>query len=461
MTRPHSSLSLPLVAIVSAALGLVVGDRASSRRVAGGAPSFAEAVAAANPGVVQVAVLDPAPDPDEEPEGPEDLEPSRRGEGTGFLVDTQGHVLTNHHVVHGASRIRVTLPDRRQVPARLVGSDASTDVALLAIDPPTGVRPLRLGDSDALRVGDWVAAIGNPLSFEHSVTVGVVSSKGRKIWDASFDAYLQTDAAINPGNSGGPLIDSGGEVVGISSAMSREGQGIGFAIPINLAREVMAQLQAHGRVRRGYLGLQLGELDPDVRALLGLGERRGALVVDVVKDHSAERAGLRRYDVVTSAAGRPVADGDALVRLVAASAPGTRLDLGLLRDGRELSLTVEVGEREEAPKPAPSPGPSPSQPPPDALGLRVAALSKAERTRLEVPADRLGVVVEDLVSLAPGADELQDGDLVVEVDRRPTPDVEAYRQVLRQLPPGHMAVLLVYRPETAETFLSKLEVEGK
>ena len=346
------------MAVSSATLGLLVGDYASARRGAGGGPSFAEAVAAANPAVVRVAVLDPAPDPDGEAEQPGDLEPSRRGEGTGFLVDGKGHVLTNHHVVHGASRIRVTLPDRRQVRARLVGSDASTDVALLEIDPPPGVRPLRLGNSDTLRVGDWVAAIGNPLSFEHSVTVGVVSSKGRKIWDASFDAYIQTDAAINPGNSGGPLIDARGDVVGISSAMSREGQGIGFAIPVNLAREVMAELEAHGRVRRGYLGLQLGELDPDVRALLGVAERSGALVVDVVQGGMAEHAGLRRYDVITSAGGQPVADGDALVRLVAARSPGSRLELAVLRDGRELALTAEVGERQEtdaAPAPRPSP----------------------------------------------------------------------------------------------------------
>jgi serine protease Do len=448
------------MAVFSATLGLLVGDCARSRPGAGGGASFAEAVAAANPAVVRVAVLDPVPDPAGEAEEPGDLEPSRRSEGTGFLVDSQGHVLTNHHVVHGASRIRVTLPDRRQVRARLVGSDASTDVALLEIDPPPGMRPARLGNSDSLRVGDWVAAIGNPLSFEHSVTVGVVSSKGRKIWDASFDAYIQTDAAINPGNSGGPLIDARGDVVGINSAMSREGQGIGFAIPVNLAREVMAELQAHGRVRRGYLGLQLGELDSDVRRLLGLAERAGALVVDVVQGGLAEHAGLRRYDVITSAGGQPVADGDALVRLVAARAPGSRLELRVLRDGRELALTAEVGERQEQDA-APRPRPSPSEPPPDALGLSVAALSKAERTRFAVPADRLGVVIEDLVSLAPGADELQDGDLVVEVDRVPTPDLEAYRQVLGRLAPGRMAVLLVYRPETGETFLSKLEVEGK
>ena len=181
------------------------------------------------------------------------------------MVDSQGHMLTNHHVVPGPRRIRVRCADRREVRARLVGSDPSTDVALLKIEA-RGMRPVRLGNSDSLRVGDWVAPSATRCPSSTRVTVGVVSSKGRKIWDPSFDAYIQTDAAINPGNSGGPCEHARGEAVGINSAMSREGQGIGFAMPVNLAREVMAELRAHGRVRRGYLGMQLDELDPDVGA---------------------------------------------------------------------------------------------------------------------------------------------------------------------------------------------------
>ncbi|HEY6547773.1 MAG TPA: trypsin-like peptidase domain-containing protein, partial [Vicinamibacteria bacterium] len=211
-------------------------------------PDFADIVERVNPAVVHIAVLDAVlSNPHEEIEGAPDLEVPERGEGSGFLVDAEGYILTNHHLVSAPGRIRVRLADRRELPARFVGSDPSTDLALLKIDAP-GLPAVPLGDSDALRSGDWVAAIGNPLHFEHSVTVGVVSSKGRKIFDPSFDSYIQTDAAINPGNSGGPLINLSGEAVGINSAVSSEGQGIGFAVPINIARDVLLQLKAHGKV---------------------------------------------------------------------------------------------------------------------------------------------------------------------------------------------------------------------
>jgi serine protease Do len=383
----------------------------------------------------------------------------RRGEGSGFVVDPRGYILTNHHVVPGASRIRVRLADKRELTAVLVGSDPSTDLALLKVDAQD-LPAVPLGDSDRLRVGEWVCAIGNPYRFDHSVTVGVVSSKGRKIWDASFDSYIQTDAAINPGNSGGPLINGAGEAVGISSAVSREGQGIGFAIPINVARGILEQLRTRGHVSRGYLGIQLEELDPDLRRMLGYERPGGALVLDVISGGAGEEAGIERYDVVTRIGGEPVADGDELVRSISGRAPGSTVSLEVFRGGRELALTAQLVERRGPQTARREEGPAGEQPAGgDALGLDVVELSPKLRGDLALGEDRLGVVVRDVASTAAGGDALTHGDIIVEVNRRPTPDKAAYERALGGLAPGQPAFVLAYRPRSSSLFLAKLEVE--
>ncbi len=427
--------------------------------------SFADIVDRVNPSVVHVTVIETGPpgvlaEDEEEDPAIEELRP-RRGEGSGFVVDDDGYILTNHHLVQAPARIRVRFSDRREAPATLVGSDPNTDLALLKVDAP-GLRPVPLGDSDALRVGDWVCAIGNPYSFDHSVTVGVVSSKGRKIYDASFDAYIQTDAAINPGNSGGPLLNSAGEAVGINAAVSTEGQGISFAIPINLARDVIGQLRSQGRVTRGYLGVQLQELDPDLQKLVGWSEARGTVVLDVLKGGAGEAAGLERWDVITAVAGEAVKDGDHLVRAISARPPGSAVTLSVFRAGREVSLQARLAERaaSEAPPVAGLVRQDPAVEG-DALGLVVTELARKARNELKLPADRVGVVVLDVVGLSPGIDPLAHGDLVVEVNRRPTPDVAAYRKAVASLKPGDVAWLFVYRPRPAGTFLAKVEVEGR
>jgi serine protease Do len=479
VSRAVAALSFAFVAGVSALVGAVVGG--SARLTPPPAPgagdppfaaaagpsalgSFAEIVARVNASVVHIEVLDPNANPHAEVEGAPPIEVPQRGEGSGFVIDPLGYIVTNHHVVSGAERIRVHLADKRDVPAELVGTDQATDVALIRIDALPGLRAAALGDSDRLRVGDWVCAIGNPLGFDHSATVGVVSSKGRKIWDVSFDAYIQTDAAINPGNSGGPLLDAAGRVVGINAAVSREGQGIGFAIPINVAREVLAQLRARGQVTRGYLGVQLGELDPDYQRLLNLPDTRGALVVDLLAGQAGEAAGLRRYDVIRSVGSRAVASGDELVHTVALTPPGSDVALLVLRDGRELTLRARLSERAPAldAEPAPQP-PSEASPEPeergDALGLRVSALAPQARRKRQIPAERAGVVVEDVLGWAAESDALEPGDVIVEVDRQPTPDVAAYERALGRLAPGSKAVLFVYRPDPGTSFMAKLEVE--
>jgi serine protease Do len=412
--------------------------------------------------VVHIAVLDGvAVSPHEDVEDAPDLEVPERGEGSGFIIDPEGFILTNHHLVSAPGRIRVRLADRRELPARFVGSDPSTDLALLKVDAP-GLPSVPLGDSDALRSGDWVAAIGNPLHFEHSVTVGVVSSKGRKIFDPSFDSYIQTDAAINPGNSGGPLINLSGEAVGINSAVSSEGQGIGFAVPINIAKDVLLQLKAHGKVSRGYLGVQLQELDPDLRRLFTLKDAAGAMVVDVIPGGAGEAAGLKRYDVITAVSDEAVKDGDQLIRRISALAPGSTVVLKVTRDGKEVTLPARLSERAERADPLlPRRPVEPVAARGDALGLVVTELTSKQRAELQVPADKLGVAVREIVGLDPGADAIEHGDLVVEVNRRPTPTLAAYEKAIASVAPGEGAWLLLYRPSAAEVFLARIEAEAR
>jgi len=487
MPRTALGLSFALVAGVAGLLGILAGGGGVVGAVhhgsLGGPPDFADIVQRVNPAVVNIMVVEAPvekgarvghrrseePDPDsdqddsDDPDSDPDSDGLRRGEGSGFIVDPQGFILTNHHVVSSPDRIRVRLADKREFNARLVGSDPATDLALVKIDA-TDLPTVPLGNSDRLRVGEWVCAIGNPYRFDHTVTVGVVSSKGRKIYDPSFDAYIQTDAAINPGNSGGPLVNIAGEAVGISSAVSLEGQGIGFAVPINVAREILEQLRTQGRVTRGYLGIQLQDLEPDLQRLTGLSESRGALVVDVLDRTAGQAAGLKRYDVITAVAGKPVEDGDELVRAISNRAPGSDVALTVRRDGRELTLNARLDARgsdddEDGDRTARK-GVRPAATG-DALGLVVSDLSRQMQAQLHVPADRRGVVVKDIVGLDPGADTLDHGDIVVEVNRHPTPDLAAYRRAVDALSTGEPAWLFVYRPRPRGTFLTKIEVEGR
>jgi serine protease Do len=477
MTRAASILGVTLVALLAAALGYQAGGGGIVRAPLGpagfsGAPStLAEVVARVNPAVVHVDVIEEARDnPHEGIADAPALDLPRRGEGSGFVVDPEGYILTNHHLVPGPGRIRVRLADKRELHAEKIGSDPSTDLALLKVQA-TGLPYVRLGDSDRLRVGDWVCAIGNPLEFDHTVTVGVVSSLGRKIFNQSFDDYIQTDAAINPGNSGGPLVNMRGEAVGINAAVSSEAQGIGFAVPVNVARAVLGQLRESGRVRRGWLGIQLHELDPDLARMIGLPDPRGALVMDVVEGAAAAAAGVRRWDVITKVGGKAIADGDALVRTVSAMPPGTEVEVGLVREGRPVTLAARLGERapdEQEDGESPVPAVAPSSPPAkrgDSLGLAVANLPARVRAELRVPPDRAGVVIKDVIGADPGADDLEEGDIVVEVNRRPTPDLATYRRVLESLRPGEPAWVFVYRPQpgaargSLSSFLTRLEVE--
>src|SRR5438128_3467965 len=297
------------------------------------------------------------------PDGPprQDRDAPRRGAGSGFIIDPDGSILTNNHVIERAERITVKLADGRTLRARVIGADPDTDVALIKVDGQTNLPVAPLGDSATLRMGEWVCAIGNPLGYEHSVTVGVISFLGRKLFDQSLDNYIQTDAAINFGNSGGPLINARGEVIGINAAISSRASSIGFAVPINGAANVLPQLRARGRVSRGYMGVGLRDVDADLEHSLNLQVSHGALVQDSTAGSPADRAGLRPYDVIVTLDDRSIANDDQLIREIASRAPGSAARLRVIRDGHDQTLVVKLSERparERAEKADTPPGPS-------------------------------------------------------------------------------------------------------
>jgi serine protease Do len=466
MPRTALILAFVFVATVAGLVGLVAGGggivhTAAPALAPASLPSFQSVVERANPAVVHIAVAEGASEAPSELDQIPGFGNPRRGEGSGFVVDPRGYIVTNDHVVAGASRVRVRLSDKRDLPATVVGSDPQTDLALLKVEAP-GLVAIPLGNSEDVRVGDWVCAIGNPYGFDHSVTVGIVSSKGRKIWDASFDSFIQTDAAINPGNSGGPLLNTAGEVIGINSAMIAQGQGIGFAVPVSVAHDVISQLETAGRVSRGYLGIQLQEMEPDLQKLIGAVDTQGAVVLDVVNGAAGEAAGLKRYDVITDVGGHAVRDGDELVHLISSRAPGSAVTLTVFRDGRRLALEARLDERAPSPHSISS---GPTRPAArvranaDPLGLTVVDLSDAMRREMAVPRGHLGVVVKDVQGISPGAESLTHGDIIVEINRRATPDRRSYDSVVAGLKPHDVAWLFVYRPRPAGSFLARLDVE--
>src|SRR5262245_58722258 len=270
-----------------------------------------------------------------------------RSTGSGVIVDAQGYILTNNHVVENAGEVEVRLSDDRKFKATIVGRDPKTDLAVLKVDTAGTALPVaELGDSDKLRVGQWAIAIGNPFGLDRTVTVGIISATGRtKVGVATYEAFIQTDASINPGNSGGPLLNLEGRVIGINTAIVSSGQGIGFAIPINMVREVMNQLVSKGRVVRGWLGISIQDLTDDLAAGFGATGKGGVLVADVMKDSPAEGGGMKAGDIIVDFGGTPVKEVTELQKRVAAVQPGRNVPVTVLRDRRPTKLTVKIGEQ--------------------------------------------------------------------------------------------------------------------
>src|SRR5262245_38904954 len=457
-TRPRSYyLSAVLILALGVAIGLALSaglelpraphaDRGtfSATTSSGDLPEspFVSVVQSALPAVVFVDVRKKASSDSEDPQ--DDIFRRFFGEGgqrprtlpssgSGFIIDREGRILTNNHVVRDASDITVTLNDKRTFKAKVVGTDPATDVAVIKIEADN-LPVLPLGDSDKLRVGDWAIAMGNPPGeLRGSVTIGIISAQGRSnlnIWGGTptYQDFIQTDASINFGNSGGPLVNIRGEAIGINTAINPSGQGIGFAIPINLARHVADQLVAHGEVKRAWLGVQLAELTPEMAEGFGIRSDRGVVIQEVLKNQPAERAGLKRNDVIVEFEGRPVDDVQKFRLKVADMPIGQKVNLVVLRDGKRVPLTLTLGPRPGDAQLADSDGGSDVPASERLAGIRVRELTSSERSAGEGEG---GVVITD-VENGSAAEEagLEVNDVVEEVNRKPVRTVSGFTEQL-------------------------------
>jgi len=361
--------------------------------------------------------------------------------GSGFIVSPDGYIVTNAHVVQQAEQIHVKLSNRDEYDAKLVGADPKTDVALIKIKPRGAAPIVRLGDSDALEVGDWVVAIGNPFGLAETVTAGIASAKGRVIGAGPYDDFIQTDASINPGNSGGPLLNTQGEVVGINSAIfSRSGGniGIGFAIPINLAKHVIDELRSKGKVARGGLGINIQDMTPALAQSFGLDHPTGGLVVEVEPGGPADKAGIQRGDVIIAYNGAPIQDSRQLTVMVAETSIGQSADLTLLRNKHELTVTVQIVEQPAGPRARVERRPS------KGWGLEVTDLTSGLMRRYDIPRNVRGAMVQQIEPDGPAADAgLEPGDVIRQVDRQAVTSARNCQQALEQA--GNRVLLLIQR----------------
>ena len=362
------------------------------------------------------------------------------GVGSGFVVDRDGTIVTNYHVVDGAEKISVTLSDGKHFAAEVLGKDQKTDIAVIKIRAPQLLPAVSLGDSDRLEVGEWVMAIGNPFGLDHTVTSGIVSAKGRHIGAGPYDDFIQTDAKINPGNSGGPLVNMRGEVVGINTAIfSRSGGniGIGFAIPANLVKEILPQLRSVGRVVRGYVGLEVQEITPEIANALGLTHAGGALVDDVDKGGPAERAGIKTGDIIVAFDGKAIKDAADLPGQAARITPGTAVPVSITRDDQPITLTVTVHDLNEDEVVARSADGD--------LGLIVQTLTSDLADELGlIRAEGVIIVLVQPDSVAEEAG-LRQGDVITEINRQRVVNVSGYNSALAKTGKGKSLLFHVIR----------------
>jgi len=371
-------------------------------------------------------------------------EQKRKSLGSGFIVSPDGYILTNNHVVEKSDEVTVTLLDKEEFKAKVVGSDPKIDIALIKIDAKKKLTYVELGDSDKLDVGEWVVAIGNPFGLGHTVTAGIVSAKGRIIGSGPYDDFIQTDASINPGNSGGPLFNLKGEVVGINTAIVQGGQGIGFATPIRLAKSVLGQLKEKGKVTRGWLGVYIQRLTPEAAENLGIPGRQGALVSDVTSGGPAEKAGIRSGDVIVAFNGKEIKDEHDLPQAVASTKPGSAVDVRLLRDGKETTVPVTIAEMEGEPgKPAGGQELSKN------LGLTVQDITPeiAQRFQME---NTKGVVVTEVEDGSPAEDAgFNEGDIIRVIlrqnKRNPVTNAAEFAKLVKKFQSDKTILFLVER----------------
>ncbi len=361
--------------------------------------------------------------------------------GSGFIISREGYIVTNNHVIENADQIKVKLASNKEYDAEVVGRDPKTDVALIKIAPSNDLTPLQMGDSDRLQVGSWVVAIGSPFGLEQTVTAGIVSAKGRTIGSGPYDDFIQTDASINPGNSGGPLINMKGEVVGINTAIIASGQGIGFAIPINMGKQIVSQLKETGRVTRGWLGVGIQEITSDLARSFGLKETKGALVSQVFKGGPAEKAGIEQGDIILEFDGKPIDEFAELPRIVATTPVGKTVTITVFREGKVITHKATVAQMEEKTEIGRA---SPEKP----LGIAVQNITPEVAKALGLDGER-GVVVTGVEPESPAAKaDIRRGDVIQAVNRRPIRDVETLSRTIEEARDQESILFLIRRGET-------------
>ena len=367
----------------------------------------------------------------------------QRSMGSGFIISGGGYIVTNNHVIENADKIKVTLKDDREFDARIIGRDSNTDIALIKIEADYKLPAVKMGDSGKLKVGQWVVAIGNPFGLEHTVTAGIVSAKGRVIGSGPYDDFIQTDASINPGNSGGPLLNMRGEVIGINTIIIAGGTGIGFAIPVNLAKGIIDQLKESGEVTRGWLGVMIQDIDSELAEYYKIDPGSGALIAEVVSGDPADKAGIKPNDIVLEINGSKVDSSRALIKKVADIRVGATARLLILRDGKKKMIPVKVTKRNDkkiASRKEPEPEPNR-----EGLGIKVSDLTPKMKERFDIT-ETSGVLVADINPESRAEESgLVIGDVIKEINRKEIKSINEYSKLIDSIKSGEEIVLLIKR----------------
>lgn len=364
----------------------------------------------------------------------------QRSLGSGFIIDQEGYIVTNNHVVENTDQVKVILKDGKEYEAKIIGTDKNTDLALIKIEPDETLSALELGDSDDVKVGQWVVAIGNPFGLGHTVTAGIVSAKGRVIGSGPYDDFIQTDTSINPGNSGGPLLSLDGRVVGINTAIIQSGQGIGFAIPSNLAKGIVNQLKVSGNVTRGWLGVSIQGVTSEIAEYYGLKNKKGVLVMDVFPGDPAEAAGIKAKDIILSIDGKEISESRDLTTIVAATTVNQKVKVKVLRDGKEKEFNVTIARRGDD-KEIASQGGTPDAM--EGLGITATEITPEIERRYNIN----GAAGLFITQVAPGSKAakagINPGDLIDEINRKPIRSKDDFYKAIKGIKKGDMITLAI------------------
>ena len=361
--------------------------------------------------------------------------------GSGFIIDKDGYIITNNHVVKDAKDIKITTSDDNEYDAKIIGSDEDMDIALLKIKAKHDLPVVKLGDSDALEIGEWVIAIGNPFGLEHTVTAGIVSAKWRPIGQGPYNSFIQTDASINPGNSGGPLLNIEGKVIGINTAIIAEGDGIGFAIPINMVQSVLDDLKNNGKIRRGWLGLMIQKVTPELAKSFGLEKREGALVAEVEEDSPADKAGIERGDIIIKFNNKQIREYSDLSRYAGLTKPGTKVDLELIRDGKTKKIKVKLGEFSKDGKSSGSFGED------KYFGMTLQNITPELAKHFNTSQTK-GVLVTDVENESNASEAgIKRGDVIIEADKQEIENISSFRKIIKSAKKKSTILLLINRED--------------